>query len=729
MKKLLLLALYICFSTLLFSQTDGISYQAVIIGPDDLELPGVDSQGNYLPNATIAIKFSILDANNDQNNPLFVETRTVDTDEFGRVNLIIGLDNDEFKEINWDGEIKFLRVEIDFEGGTNFEFLSNERLTYLPYVLHRDIKATGTLTVDDRTFLNGELVVEGPANFNDALTVTGDVPSYLSGTLTVDGETNINNAFRVNGQNPTDLSGSLRVGGNANFESDLSVLGLTALNDLTVTGQASFGDMSVDNLTVNLSSVLNGQTTINGQTLIDGQGNQVRITSNLPNQGNTIENHPLLIDGGNNGLAIRVNGSRSNDTNFITFYDQMSNTPWGRIEGEIPSEFGNNADYEFDQSSLEFDIYDSEIDLGFAIAHQVISGAQLIKASTDFRACIGLGGCLASPGPADIGFAGVELISATAQTVLAALVLDRSNLNKAIYDNNKIIYQGVTYASGAGDYAEYLKREDLNENITYGDIVGLKGGKISKNVIGAERVMVVSYKPIVLGNMPPKDRESEYEKVAFMGQVPVKVYGKVKIGDYIIPSGMNDGTGVAISPEDIRVGQIKHIVGVAWSENNQAISKSMINVAVGINKNDNNPIIKKLENKISIQSQEITELKTQIADIYKALNDIKNGKPLNALNEDESYNELPINNYYNRKYEVAQAEYGEIVYWEITKEDIQKAFDMARKQMVLNGVDVENNYFWNKIDNDPAYKETLITELIDKLDKQLHYHKSVFTKD
>jgi len=273
------------------------------------------------------------------------------------------------------------------------------------------------------------LEVEGPTTLESTLDVINQNATNLTGSLTVGGETNINAALNVNGNNPTDLSGDLTVSGqnstsltgdltvgiNTQLTGNLDVSGDTTLEGLTVNGEASFGDLSANELTINQS------TTLNGTTLINGLGSQIRITSDLPNVDTAgaaeIGNHPLLIDGGNNGLAIKVNGSRNNNTNFITFYDDLGS--WGRIEGETPDEFENNADYLFDQSSLDFDIYDSDVDLGFAIANQVIAGAQTIKAASDFRGCIGLGGCIASPGPADIAFAALELVSATAQAVFA----------------------------------------------------------------------------------------------------------------------------------------------------------------------------------------------------------------------------------------------------------------------------------------------------------------------
>ena len=59
---------------------------------------------------------------------------------------------------------------------------------------------------------------------------------------------------------------------------------------------------------------------------------------------------------------------------------------------------------------------------------------------------------------------------------------------------------------------------------------------------------MVSTNPGVLGNMPDDNELWKYEKVAFMGQVPTMVRGVVN-GDFIIPSGLHDGTGIGVSSE------------------------------------------------------------------------------------------------------------------------------------------------------------------------------------
>jgi len=718
MKRILILTLFLGIALHSFGQTDGITYQAVIIGPDDLELPGVDSQGNYLPNATIAVRFTIFDLNNGIE---FQEVQITDTDEFGRINLLIGdANHDYFKEISWDGTPKDLRVEIDFDAGSNFEVMSRERLTFLPYAYHRNITATGTLTVDDRTFLNGELQVEGPTNLNSSLDVNNGNATNLTGTLTVDGETNLNEAFTVNNGSPSELTGDLGVNGNTALDGTLDVIGLTTLNDLIVNGEASFGDLTADNLVVNQS------TTLKRVTRIDGMGNQIQLTSNFPNAGIGMGNHPVLIDGGQNGLAIKVNGSRNNNANFISFYDSTGangNTMWGRIEGEIPAEFNNNADYRFDQASLSYDVFDAYSDYAFAVIDGVIAGGALGAALADVRPCAGLGACIVSPGPSMIAAAVAQVAIEAGKIVTSSIAIGNAETAQSTYDNDKLELQGVTYASGAGDYAEYLLREDEKEVMSYGDIVGVRGGKISKNTQDAERAMVVSYKPIVLGNMPEANKETNYEKIAFMGQVPVKVFGKVSIGDYIIPSGKNDGIGKAIPRKSITTEQIDKIVGVAWSINDVSTGFNMVNVAVGLNANDNNPIIQKFEQKLNNQSEEISELKKQLADVINRIGKMESGANQDVINSSSETEDTV--SYSERKYEIVDTHGAEVIYFELTREDVIVGIELAEKQMKDKGVDVENHEFWKQLNSNPAYKEDFINKLLEEFGTTMHYHKEI----
>ncbi|MDA9340121.1 hypothetical protein N9Q78_01895 [Polaribacter sp.] len=132
MKKLLLIVMFMTTLFQGFSQTKGISYQAVILSPTPQEIPGVDAQRNILANSTIAIQFTIVDASGSE---VFQEYHTTSTDRYGMINLSIGNGTttySSFNDIVWDGTTKKLKVGIDFSGGSNFSPLSEQNLSYMP---------------------------------------------------------------------------------------------------------------------------------------------------------------------------------------------------------------------------------------------------------------------------------------------------------------------------------------------------------------------------------------------------------------------------------------------------------------------------------------------------------------------------------------------------------------------------------------------------------------------
>ena len=171
-------------------------------------------------------------------------------------------------------------------------------------------------------------------------------------------------------------------------------------------------------------------------------------------------------------------------------------------------------------------------------------------------------------------FVGIDLVDG-----ITAGVVGVTNL---IDEFNKV---GVEYYSGNGDYAEWLERIDKNETITAGDIVGVIGGKISRNLSNAEQVLVVSHRPIILGNMPDKEDLNLGNAVAFMGQVPVKVLGPVNQGDYIVASTDIKGYGRAISPNKMKAEYYKYVVGRSW-ETNLKDGPKLVNTVVGVNDYD-----------------------------------------------------------------------------------------------------------------------------------------------
>jgi len=140
---------------------------------------------------------------------------------------------------------------------------------------------------------------------------------------------------------------------------------------------------------------------------------------------------------------------------------------------------------------------------------------------------------------------------------------------------------GVTFKTGSADYAEFLPRLDPAEALQPGDVVGVFDGRVTRATQCADQVLVVSSGPIVLGNDPGDEGAGSYEKVAFLGQVQVRVRGPVAAGDLIVPSDLEDGTGIAVSPQAITAEQFAQAVGQAWASSEGEGVKTVL-VAVGL---------------------------------------------------------------------------------------------------------------------------------------------------
>ena len=142
-----------------------------------------------------------------------------------------------------------------------------------------------------------------------------------------------------------------------------------------------------------------------------------------------------------------------------------------------------------------------------------------------------------------------------------------------------IAQSGVKLESSGADYAEYLPKRNPKESIQPGDVVGVYNGKISKSTTNADRVMVVSTMPLVIGNKRPDMDLDTHLAIAFVGQVPVYVSGTVNTGDYIIASGKEDGTAIAVHPDTITASQLSGLIGKAWDSTTNS-NTNLINVAI-----------------------------------------------------------------------------------------------------------------------------------------------------
>ncbi|MFP5436403.1 MAG: hypothetical protein ACLGH8_01285 [Bacteroidia bacterium] len=135
MKRILLSALFLA-STYTFAQApQGISYQAVAFS----------STGSPVVNGNIGIKISLLDSSTT-GTVLYSETHTKPTNAQGLFNLNIGQGTavtGTFSAINWGGTAKFVKIEVDPAGGTNYTIVGTNQLMSVPYALYADKVNTG----------------------------------------------------------------------------------------------------------------------------------------------------------------------------------------------------------------------------------------------------------------------------------------------------------------------------------------------------------------------------------------------------------------------------------------------------------------------------------------------------------------------------------------------------------------------------------------------------------
>jgi hypothetical protein len=175
---------------------------------------------------------------------------------------------------------------------------------------------------------------------------------------------------------------------------------------------------------------------------------------------------------------------------------------------------------------------------------------------------------------------------------------------------------GISFGGIGNDYAEWLPRLNSAEKIQPGEIVGLYGGHITKNTRGAAQVMAVSTGAIVAGNDPGTDARGKYALVAFIGQVMTRVRGSVQAGDFIVASGLNDGTGIAVSPERITAEQFEQVAGQAWETSADTNVKS-VRIAVGLIRRD--PTVRRLLQYSRDQGDRIDALDARLATVEAQL--------------------------------------------------------------------------------------------------------------
>jgi hypothetical protein len=139
------------FSLLAFAglaQTKSLNYQAVILNPNPLDVPGNTISNLPYGAGDVCIKFSLLSKTGQLE---YQEVQCTKTDNYGLVNLNIGTGSTSgagalstagkysaFDAIVWDANPKKMKVDVSFDQGKTFTMVSTQALTYSAYALYAE---------------------------------------------------------------------------------------------------------------------------------------------------------------------------------------------------------------------------------------------------------------------------------------------------------------------------------------------------------------------------------------------------------------------------------------------------------------------------------------------------------------------------------------------------------------------------------------------------------------
>ncbi|MBL8520102.1 MAG: hypothetical protein JNK75_05455 [Betaproteobacteria bacterium] len=166
----------------------------------------------------------------------------------------------------------------------------------------------------------------------------------------------------------------------------------------------------------------------------------------------------------------------------------------------------------------------------------------------------------------------------------------------------------IVLAGAGNDFAEYLPKLDLRESFAPGEVVGIRGGKVTRELNGAEQLMVVSTGAIVSGNDPGEARRDQYVLIAFIGQADVKVAGPVHAGDYLVASG---NAAIAVPPAAMNLTLLPRVVGRAWASSNEPGIKP-VRAVVGVDRG-NEALIASFEDRARNLEERIARLERVFA--------------------------------------------------------------------------------------------------------------------
>jgi Kelch motif len=309
MRKIVTYFLFVFITLLTYAQTpQSIKYQAIVR----------NSQGNVLPNQLVSFKISII-IGNANGQAVYVETHKVATNDYGLANLEIGLGtvlSGVFSDINWGGDLYFVKTEIDNVGGSNFKFMGTTQLMSVPYALYAERSSAADNDHDqDSTNEIQNLDLTGTT-----LSLTKGNSVQLGGVVDLDYDpTNEIQNISINGR----IISLDRGGGTVNLPPDEDIDSTNEIQNISITGnQISLSNgggtvllpQNLDNDPSNELQNLNKQQSGNQVTIDISQGNSITFSTADNDNDSVNEIQSLSIT--NTGVTRTIDISQGNNIQF-----------------------------------------------------------------------------------------------------------------------------------------------------------------------------------------------------------------------------------------------------------------------------------------------------------------------------------------------------------------------------------------------------------------------------
>ena len=178
----ILIAVVITGNLLHAQSPQGFNYQGV----------ARNSMGTVLANKTISVRF-LLHNTTPGGTVVYSEVHSITTDQYGVFAIIVGNGQSQsgtFSTINWGNGSKYLQVEIDPSGGTNYKDMGTTQLMSVPFALYAANSQVGPTGPQGPIGLTGAIGAIGATGPQGATGFTGAVgPQGLQGPIGLTGAT------------------------------------------------------------------------------------------------------------------------------------------------------------------------------------------------------------------------------------------------------------------------------------------------------------------------------------------------------------------------------------------------------------------------------------------------------------------------------------------------------------------------------------------------------------